>query len=431
MRSLTIHVPGIPDSDASNLVEAHVFQDYDAIVVDPESFYYLYGKEASEKSSRYDNVLTHDFGGLCVEVNNRRHNEVHSLLDLGGVLICVLRPLVIKSFSVSYDGEEQWYQMTNYDWLFERKQMASELGDIYYSKGKTIDYIDNSHPFYQYLNTKPAWSAYIDSSSCNSWKILASAFGTHILSLSKRFGSGQILFIPSDYRSQNGELLAQSISKLMKNKEVLHQPSWVQELLLPGQEELQVKIGESNTQILFFENERNSLIAKNNELERWKLLLYAKGKEQFEPVVRDALQLIGFQVETQPDMDSDGLITSEFGMALCEIVGSNSTIKLEKFGELKKNCGNFISLKGIDVKGILIGNPFCEEPLDNRPPKGSQKSLFAKELILSAKNQGVSVLLTTDLYEFITRELNHTISDQQKESIRKKIFEGNGQIELF
>jgi len=69
--------------------------------------------------------------------------------------------------------------------------------------------------------------------------------------------------------------------------------------------------------------------------------------------------------------------------------------------------------------------------LDNRPPKGSQKSLFAKELILSAKNQGVSVLLTTDLYEFITRELNHTISDQQKESIRKKIFEGNGQIELF
>lgn len=78
----------------------------------------------------------------------------------------------------------------------------------------------------------------------------------------------------------------------------------------------------------------------------------------------------------------------------------------------------------------MIGNPFCEELIDNRPPKDSQKQPFAKELLESAEKQDITVLLSADLYELVTRILSDKISDNQKLSIRKKIFEANGLLRL-
>ncbi|GAF82499.1 unnamed protein product, partial [marine sediment metagenome] len=156
----------------------------------------------------------------------------------------------------------------------------------------------------------------------------------------------------------------------------------------------------------------------------------AKGKHQLQPIVQEALRLIGFKVEDQPDKDSDGLVTSEYGCALLEVAGSTGTIRIEKFGELVTNVGNFIKQKGQKVGGILVGNPFCEEPIDNRPPKDSQKQLFAKELLESAEKQDIAVLLSADLYELVTRILSDKISDNQKLSVRQKIFEANGLLRL-
>jgi hypothetical protein len=280
------------------------------------------------------------------------------------------------------------------------------------------------------LNTKPSWSAYIDVNDCKSWKILASAFGTHIVSLSKRIGAGHIIFIPSYYDSVNGKLLEQCINKLLKGKEVILQPAWAQAILVHGQQDIRGKIEELNKNILSFEKERDKLIEENDNIESWKWLLYAKGKHQLQPIVQEALRLIGFKVEDQPDKDSDGLVTSEYGCALLEVVGSTGTIRLEKLGELVTNVGNFIKQEGRQVNGILVGNPFCEELLENRPPKDSQKPLFAKELLESAERQDITVLLSTDLYELVNRILANELSEDDKSSMRQKIFENKGLLRL-
>ena len=120
-----------------------------------------------------------------------------------------------------------------------------------------------------------------------------------------------------------------------------------------------MKIEESNSQINSLEKESDLLIEKDSELGRWKRLLYTKGKHELEPIIQEALRLIGCSVQPQPDKGSDGLVTSEYGWALLEVVGSNSTIKGEKYGELVKNIGNFIQQKGKHVKGFKIGNPLA------------------------------------------------------------------------
>jgi len=428
MKIITINVIGIPSGSSYNLIDANVFQDYDAVVVDPESLDRLY--DHIDYDNRDERILTPKFGQLLSVVNGKRREQVIGLLQRGGVVVSFMEPLRKYSYNWRYEGEDHWTWVTNYDWLMTPSDIYGELGEIKYSKGNTIDYIDSGHPFWDYLNTKPPWSAYIDKDACENWKILASAFGTHVVALAKRVGLGHIILLPSYYHHENGEILERCIIKLLGDKEITPQPGWAKAILVPGQEELISKIMQVNEHIDALDEERKNLVNERDRLERWKWLLYEKGKHRLEPVVRDSLTLLGCHVEPQPDKDSDGLVNFEYGTALLEVVGSKATIKTEKLGELIKNMGNFISEKGGKVKGILVGNPFCDERLDNRPPKNTQKRLFAKELTESAEQQSITVLLSTDLYEVVCRILIGNLPEIEKRSLQERIFNSKGLVRL-
>ncbi len=428
IKILTINITGIESCRGSNLLDANVFQDYDAVIANPISLDTIY--ERVEYLNRAARVIEPEWGHVLSEVNEKRREQASGLLQRGGVIVCFMQPLRNYSYEWRFESEVYHSSISNYDWLIRAKDIDREFGEIIYSKGTTIDYIDSAHPFVDYLSLKPPWTAYVKIDSCENWKVIASAFGTHAISLEKRIGMGYVLLLPSSYDYHNGEILEKSIIKLLKGKEITAQPSWAKSIFVPGQEEISSKITQINERVSALEEERASLIHDNDKLERWKCLLYEKGKQQLEPVVRDALALLGCYVKPQPDKDSDGEVKCDYGNALLEVVGSKGTIKIEKFGELVKNIGNYISIKSRQVKGILVGNPFCEEPLDNRPPKDSQKLLFAKELIESAKQQNITVLLTTDLYEIVSRILIGKLSLEEKGALLEKIFNGKGLVRL-
>ncbi len=413
----------------NNVREADVFQDYDALIINPESLDDLYEILTSEYS-RDVNVLKNDAGINIALANKERREQTTALLQRGGVVVCFLHPVKRLFYNMAFEGEDRWQYVTNYDWLMTLEDFNNTLGTIIHATGKTIEVIDSSHPFSEYIKTKPSWSAYFNINDCKNWKVLASAYGTHALSLAKRTWLGHIVFLPSYYDHRNSELLESCIIKLLGDKETTPQPSWAKSILVPGQEELNSKITEFSDNIDTLTEQRKALIDNRDKLERWKKLLYAKGKHELEPVVREALTLIGCQVEPQPDKDSDGLVSCDYGTALLEIAGSKGTIKIRKLGELTTNMGNFMSEKESPVKGILIGNPFCEETLDNRPPENSQKDLFSKELIGSAEKQDIPALLTTDLHEVVCMILNDKFTDAEKLSLQQKLFTGKGLVRL-
>lgn len=428
MKILTIDVPGIPCGSDSDLVNTNVFQDYDAIVVNPRNMESLY-KHVSYLY-RDQTVLDSEYGKLIEQVNNRRRKEVLGLLRRGGVVVCFLQPLHSYTYQIHRQGHDYKFTITNYDWLFDDSDRIEQLGNIYPSKGKSIEFIDTNHPFAEYLEEKPSWLAYVSIDGCPSWKILATSFKDYVLSVTKRVELGHIVFLPSDYDSHDGEILERCVAKLMEGKEFLPQPNWAKEILVPGQDKLISEIDKLNKQISTLESDREKTIAENMSLERWKYLLCAKGKQQLEPVVREALSLIGCNVIPQADKDSDGIVTHNDNIALLEVAGAKGTIRLRKLAELTKNMGNYMAQQEKKVKGLLVGNPFCEEKLDNRPPKDSQKQLFAKELIESAESQGINVLLTTDLYDVICRILNNDMTTDDKAGIIRTIFQGKGLTNL-
>jgi len=426
MRVLAINVWGIPGASHSDLVNANVFQDYDAVVVYPEGFSVLYGNMSFNDEQLQS--INRQNGTAIAGVNGRRREEIRILLKRAGVVICFMLPMSFIHYSVRYNNRDRSVFISNYDWLFT--DARDDPGDIQSSSGTTVEYINSTHSFSEYLNTKPAWSAYIDTNDCKEWGILASAFGTHAIALHKRVELGHIILLPSAYNSGSGRMLTKCIEKLLQVGETTPPPNWVKDILVPAEQEIINGIVEVDGQITSLEREKEAKLIEKRELERWKYLLYQKGKHHLEPVVRDALKLIGCDVEPQPDKDSNGLVVSDHGTALIEVVGSKGTVRIEKLGELTTNMGNFMARKKKRVKGILIGNPFCEQPLDNRPPKQSQKPLFAKELLDSAEQQGITVLLSTDLYQVVTSILDGKIGAEAKQSIRQRIFEGSGLVML-
>jgi hypothetical protein len=429
MKVLTINVGGIPSGSDSNLVSANVFQDYEAVVVDPEKLERLYG-DVVKYADRDGRQLDLEFGHILFGINRSRREQVNGLLQRGGIVVCLMEPVERSYYEDSIEGESHYTWVTNYDWLFPEGYLGKDLGKIKFGKGQNIDVIDTNHPFYEYLSIKPAWLAYVDKDACGDWKVLASAFGTHAVSLTKRVGLGHIVLLPSYYEYDYGKLLEHCIVQLLGSKEIAPQPDWAKTISVPGQQELISKVTEISGQIGDLEKQRETLIGENENLEHWKYLLYEKGKHQLEPVVRNALALLGCNVEPQPDKDSDGSVTCDYGTALLEVVGSKGAIKIEKLGELTKNMGNFIAEKRSKVKGILVGNPFCEESLDNRPPKDTQKKLFVKELLESAEQQSITVLLTTDLYEVVSQILEDKLTDAEKQSLCERIFNGKGLVRL-
>ena len=306
MRILTIDVIGIPSGQSWDFIDANVFQDYDAIVVNPRDMESLY--EHVHYRYRDHATLDSDYGQLIDQINYRRRNEVLGLLRRGGVVVCFLQPLRSYTYQIHYQGRDHEQTITNYDWLFDYSDRREQLGDIYYSKGKSIEFIDTNHPFAEYLGKKPSWLAYVSKDDCPNWKILATSFEDYVLSLTKRVELGHIVFLPSDYDSHDGEILEKCIAKLMEGKEFLPQPNWAKEILVPGQDKLISEIDKLNKQISTLESDREKTIAENMRLERWKYLLYAKGKQQLEPVVREALSLIGCNVIPQADKDGDGIV---------------------------------------------------------------------------------------------------------------------------
>jgi hypothetical protein len=160
MEILTINVTGIPSGSSSNLIRANVFEDYDAIVVDPEDLSDLFG--AIDYYNCAKNTLTPEFGENLFVWSIKRQIEAMGLLQKGGVVVCFMQR--VAHYSYHHEGEEQ--ELTNYDWLLSRKTRNDELGGISFGKGQTIDNIDSSHPFSEYLSEKPSWSTYVYIDAC-------------------------------------------------------------------------------------------------------------------------------------------------------------------------------------------------------------------------------------------------------------------------
>ena len=126
------------------------------------------------------------------------------------------------------------------------------------------------------------------------------------MSLVKKFDNGYIVLIPSYYSSDYATILEKCIEVILTIGEPSPVPDWVKPILVPGQETLKPKLSELNKAIEKLQEEAKQVYTDIQKLERWKYLLYKQGTHFLQPIVRNALSLIGFNDKSDTEHVADG-----------------------------------------------------------------------------------------------------------------------------
>jgi hypothetical protein len=137
----------------------------------------------------------------------------------------------------------------------------------------------------------------------------------------------------------------------------------------------------------------------------WAELLWLDGIP-LQKRVREALDFLGFETE-MPDPTGHGeelIAKHDTHRFLIEVTGATGSIKIDKARELVQWV---LDSESPDrVRGVLVGNPFRNDPPQQRPPTENHK-LFTTEVEGLATRFDFALLEVRELYRAILAKLEH------------------------
>lgn len=204
--------------------------------------------------------------------------------------------------------------------------------------------------------------------------------------------------------------------------EVACSPDWISDYSLPDE----APIAE---QIATLENERRAVEAqiaeareRTQSARRPKLLLYEKGQDVLEPIVRETLRTLGATVkEPEAGGIEDGTLEHRGRFAVIEIKGRNGPLKVDDVRQVVQWAADAKGRDGIEYKPFIFGNPHC----NTAPPNRAEP--LAPKAIAYAENSGVGVVTTARLFEALRQ---HQIGEFDEATFWDTVFEATGLAQL-
>jgi hypothetical protein len=151
-------------------------------------------------------------------------------------------------------------------------------------------------------------------------------------------------------------------------------------------------------------------------------LLYEKGKDVLEPVVRETLRTLGARV-ADPEVEGieDGKLFRDEGAAVLEIKGRTGPIKQDDVRQIVQWASDAKLKDGTDYKALIIGNPHCDKPLKDRG------EVLAPNAATYATNRAVAVVTTAQLFEALRQEQSGTFDGAR---FWRTVFDTSGVADL-
>jgi hypothetical protein len=192
-------------------------------------------------------------------------------------------------------------------------------------------------------------------------------------------------------------------------------PGWLPKIEVPGAPALEGEITSIDQKLAELQEQRDRKAAELARLTEYRGLLWYKGKEHLEPLVRLALDLLG--VPCQKEEPRDLVYRGNGGPLYIEVEGSDNSIEVNKGRQLLGYIADSEDDDPASIKGAIIGNPFRQHPADQRPPEN--RPLFSPQLQRLAAKQGWPLITTKELFDLVCR---HQTGDKQAAAeLRQKL----------
>ncbi len=197
-------------------------------------------------------------------------------------------------------------------------------------------------------------------------------------------------------------------------------PPEISKLVVTGQAELRKQIQTQREKINKEKEKLDQLNDKDNELEKWKDLLWQTGKP-LEKTIKDFFRLLGLELDNVDPSGTDLVGEFQGNEVLVEVKGKTGCIDHKKDFRQIQERKHYDAENPDTAIALLIGNSFRLKPLSERPPK--DQSLFAKTSLGLAKNNKIGLIPTTELFKIVNAILDKKGNKQQ---ILKSILECYG-----
>jgi hypothetical protein len=299
--------------------------------------------------------------------------------------------------------------------------------------GDRIEYVDPTDPFAKTIKASSVqWTAFLGGRPpypFNNLTVFARNGPGSDVGATTKSGAGHIVFLPN-FKDLNEREFFDACQEYRFVREGTPPPSWVASILLPGEEAAEKGISKVNEEINRLQVARDLEMQKRDELHSYKKLLFEKGKYQLEPIVRRALDALGFKVSPGENISGtqfeiDGRTTEGSSPGILEIKGSKNQIVIDEFSPFVTKILADLQNTKVHSKGIVVANGLCAE----NPEKRLGERIFSPHVLEAAKRHSVALVNSVELYGIICGVLTGEISDLSP--IREKILETNGYVDLI
>jgi hypothetical protein len=426
--SLGFPLPGAA-VDNYNFLSAPSFFDYDALVVDPHALSALIegvlDGSVEARTFTGDAVRNQPSGpseGALAEVLLRRVDETRMLLERGGAVVVVAHPPATHSAIHGVDALDDYY------WLPAPSGLAYAPPYLLPAEGTRIHPVDDTHPLSPFVASQLALVAYRARFELprDAGRVYARSHGGAAVGVDLEVAGGRVVFLPAlkrppagDDRYAVSERLQSGIRRLIGVMAEGRTPAWLRSYPVPGLAERQAALTEARAEVERAQAAVTAAEGSHDELARYQQLLWQEGALGLEPVVLDALKLIGFQVYAS-GQDGPELRSGRTSVLL-EIDASERPVDMAPHHRLRQRIERTLERRGAVPRGLILVNG-CRL----QPPK-ERKSQVSDALKLASETMRYCVAPTSGLFEAVVAKLSG--DDEAVSAYRERLLTTDGVLE--
>ena len=219
---------------------------------------------------------------------------------------------------------------------------------------------------------------------------------------------GNITVLPFIAELEQKEAMKLILEDLIGKPQQSLPPHWVDQIPMPFVNAINAEIAQKNGAIETLQREIAAKEQERAEIEKWKKLVYATGRE-LEQIFEDAIIKLG--AKTKPAAAEEEFIyefKAHAGVVECKGVGKS--ISLEHVRQTDSHVLKFIETENREGKGVLLGNAWRNLPLNERGT--ADTPIFPDNVVKHAAQRGIALVGAIDFLEVFSRFLKGEVSGE-------------------
>lgn len=198
-------------------------------------------------------------------------------------------------------------------------------------------------------------------------------------------------------------------------------PEWVQQVTVPGVDELVQERARKQESIAALEAEVRTIEEQITDLEVPRELLYESGLH-LESICKRVLSGLGAIVKPAEASEEDFVVEFEGRKAVAEVKGNNKSISVDDLRQLGSYREDYAIRRSEEIKGILFGNAWRLSPPEDRQID------FPERVVAYAVPRGIALVSTVELFRAYCAVKNGRV---KAEEVLCRLFEGQGVTKLL